>query len=1492
MKQEHWPYDIKTFTAGADSDTEPEFLGATDTGDYIDMQNGTPSSVGGKANGVRKIGGEVIVYPNNLPAGDYQCLIERQVLTYHVEAWADRNVVAPSLIRVNGTIVLQSSLFPITVLDPPQMPFNEKDGGGEICFTAKSFVPLVFNVKDLVDSLISDPNKYFSAFDPKLYDVNLYQNLDTPVYREHVNVGTGGGLPVGNVQYRIRLSTQAGDRTNFSIATPMIPVVENMSGSSDQYPYSKTYGNNPNPLLRTRYGIHLQFRVTNLFNYDFVEILRTSWSQGAGIGFNPTSQIVGRIDISPNEISIRDFVDPGDQNVDPPIPLAESDLTNQMTVLAGAKTGRFFDSRLVFSNIKTESKLTNLAFDQIDGSEVHPVIQNIGKPGFGDPYNFVNYRHYTHGERIGLAVNCFDGVFGSAFAQKVTNGTNVQIPNRRDIISSTTGLYSYGGTVKAATVEGTVDQTHEVFDLTQAESKSDTCSFKNIYRQGDTGAWGWKTKVKVTENCDEDVGAIRNHGAEVDVAGTLVYPFYHPYTPVQKNDSDVSGHNYVVDVEISKSNHLIGGNNADYRPAAFGPTYYSQGLLLAGVTNFPDWVRGFSVVRTDVAGRVLAQGLASYFMEPAEYNIVGNSKLCTKNKRKFFFFCPDIENGIVSADVTNDIIDNPEDYSLQFVSPLGFFSEAYNFEKDNDDPDRDRLVDMISYARVIRDVTGGQINPLEDVNMGIDGADGNRYIAYGKWRNTGQQPNTFNTIDGGNRIFSLKSASRITEGRGTYLSIEVDAADIYGVQGAGGDKDFDDQGVKDWTEPVYIVNIVRTGAEPKNEDITLYKQCHFQKMESVIGRGNNTPNQQYLLVDERWEDCISALTGTHPTAATDRFIYIKRTTGLVEQWINVTFKSPAQLTAIVTAIINTGNYFGATGVYRHINQSDRLFTIIFNQPGFYPGNGDLIMVRYDHTAPIRFWGGDATIGESIFAPIDRQADAYDKASNTQFAMGIGFPYRSIKLNPRHYVVLRTTGINRIQDEPWLKLGYFRQLCMMFTVESRSVLPYAFAEDYPLQYFPLINYVMRPNRWDITKSATDQNIYEQYSVDYGVDEITQWKWGGFRFRQNINPEHSNEPAKKYFSEPEFGFQEQTDFKYGNVWSLPRAVNVQNTPGIRTFPANNFFEIDDKSGEIKYLFSAITSKGDNLYVFTNNGTCLLLTGKSILSDLNAGQIAYMSTTSFISGQYWVSRTIGISDEMWKSVAESPIIVSDNGSTVQTRVDGCFFMNDMSMFLFVNNSHVDIGYNQYVRTVSEFISQVGPGHQTDICGVVNTDLAQYWIMVRNRGEEETWKVLMYNQLNSRWVGNNKFRFDKMAMSDDGLYGTRDGETYQLDNGFVMNGDPVELTIDFASSKDPVKPEEGPYNEKEFERVRINSEYTQKPTAVEFYDKAMNLLCFLDNSQGPLYLKRYDGWEQFIPRKLANTNGDRLRLQDRLLIVRVIHREQSPFNLVMAGIRSKPLK
>ena len=163
---------------------------------------------------------------------------------------------------------------------------------------------------------------------------------------------------------------------------------------------------------------------------------------------------------------------------------------------------------------------------------------------------------------------------------------------------------------------------------------------------------------------------------------------------------------------------------------------------------------------------------------------------------------------------------------------------------------------------------------------------------------------------------------------------------------------------------------------------------------------------------------------------------------------------------------------------------------------------------------------------------------------------------------------------------------------------------------------------------------------------------------------------------------------------------------------------------------------------------------------------------------------------------------------------------------------------------------------------------------------------KLYVYSQLGNHWLGAYDYRFDKYLTKDVEVYGMRDGETYKLDEGIEINGTNIVTELTGAVSGTPGI-------EQEFIDINMNTNGV-KPYKVEFYDEQMNLLCALEQSvQGPYYLKKYDGYRQFIPRKFAINEIDRKRVQGRLLIYRIIHNlAEEDFRVKSVVVQFKNIK
>lgn len=1481
MNQEHGGIDRKTFSEGASQDLSPELLGGSNKGVYYDSVNGRITSIRGNTGDWEKIFGEEMVWDNS-QSGDWHCMVSASINDDLFELWVKKDGTDDPYIVINGVIMGTSDKMPWLYDWPIQSDINESCIGGEIFLTDHNAFPSIFNIKDIKDNFIALTGKYFAFFNYDLYSTNLKTPLDSIVFDELVNVGGGGGLPVGSYQYSFRYVNESGDRTNFGPETPLIPVLSRYTSGSPIHPYSLTNITPPDPGINSPFGIKLRFRVTNESDYEFIEIRRVSYNSSIGVDTVPLGDIVGKIAILPGEVSVKVFVDPTNSNSS--LPLTEEDEVGNSMLIAKAKSVRYFDKRMVLMNYNTISKEASVNFKEYNGKKVFPMIENLGVQGHVNPKNHAYKKNYMSNDKYTFGVSMFDGVGGTGFVAEDIDLKNIVVPSRRHVLSGDSLAFSKGG-VSAVNTASTVSKTYEVFDHVNAVRKSDLNQFRNIANKGS----------KSLANINSAGRSGYTGTGKADDVG------YIPYRPTGPGDPN---HNFEFAV-----NPLASLNSSvDVTPTnkAFGLDYYTKGFVLGGLENIPTWAKSFSVVRSNRAKRVVCQGLAMYAMTPADYGLVWNNELAGKSKSKMWFHSPDLESGLVPESVINDMQSSPSNYKIQFVSPLGFFSEVYSF--DYKVGDRDQLIDMMSYARIIRDtgIPDDCINTGEDAAMGVSS-----HVAYNRYRNTSNPAGGgfFNHPDQGDRLATMTNFSSKTEGRGKFFEMSLDQ-DIYNINNTGGsgNRDFSEQGMKDWTEPFYIVNIIQEGVDVPDLDVnSYYSTHHYQKVDAIIGVGNGSADQSFELVDERWEDCIPALTLADFVPGTECFVYLI-INGIERAFLNVDYLSTAQKTVIINSISGTGSYTTPNGVvvegiYTHSQVGDIIY-INFDYSGTVPLLDEKIHVRYNNNIPIKFYGGDTVVSENTFAPIDKEAEISGNQKKEQFPFGIGFPYREYVLNPGHFVFKGGGWIlnEEIQDRDKLQLGFIRQMCMMYCAEASSPTNYSINGLYPGQYLPATNYVMRPNSirdkefesGDLDKIAENNDMQREYFDDY-PEEYMHWKWGGLRFIQNTNLNFAQRGPKKFFSKPKFGFVEKTEFCTGITWSLPRAVNQQDSPGLKTFLASNTYLTEDDSGEIKKAWDArVSSAGSNLYAICETGSVLLLTKKAILTNINGDDLAVTSTDDFISGEVWISRDIGSNGQMYRGMAEGGVVKRSDAGNVE--YDTLFIPNEHSVYKLFENTIKEILNDNYRKRLhpSLYAYSTGIGYPAnprptyEMTGHYNRLNNEYWLQLKDVSVDEELifpdKTFVFDNRTDRFIGRFDYMFDKYVLHNEKNYGFKDGRAYELEKGFIINGASINAQLTAFSSPDFGK-------EKEFIDIQVftGPRGTMKPSSVVFRDDQLNFLSSLNQGTfGPRYLKQYDGWWNQIPRKSVSKD----RIQYRIIFFDIFHNFDEPFKISGVDLKYKILK
>lgn len=421
--------------------------------------------------------------------------------------------------------------------------------------------------------------------------------------------------------------------------------------------------------------------------------------------------------------------------------------------------------------------------------------------------------------------------------------------------------------------------------------------------------------------------------------------------------------------------------------------------------------------------------------------------------------------------------------------------------------------------------------------------------------------------------------------------------------------------------------------------------------------------------------------------------------------------------------------------------------------------------------------------------------------------------------------------------------------------------------------------MRPNKWSTSNDGTahgmyvDNKIYaDEYEAAYG-DEFVNWIYGGFRFKPQTNIDYcQNQSNLNLSSVPQFGFTEQTQYCTRIIWSERRPFNVQNTPTVRTFPVENYFDISDDTGCIKFAWSALSSdKGNNLYAITDGGVCLLMVDKRIISEINANELATVgSDIGGILNQLWIDKTIGMFDETWRSWAEYSNVL--------------FFSNNIGAYMFTDNQLNNMTSGGFLELYNrKFVPNVLPLYGSKLTGGYNV-LTQEYIM-DSEAQEVSHSSLIYGTQQKMLQCQSSYNYDKYLYIGNKFYGMKDGKTYELGIGNQIDGEDMQCYVTGLSDKEI-------YSDKEFIRIRVNS--NSKPDKIYFYDSykkyvANNYSSVVDATVNPIAIKDYFGYECYIPRKMVAPNH---RQQGRVVLFKIVSTTDEDFLVTSTGVQYKALK
>jgi len=1495
LREELGRWIKKLFSKGANTDIEKDFL---PEGEYVNAQNMRTSSVTGAAASLEAIGGEELLYPAIPEDVSQVCIGAAHVFGHLVTFWAPRTETPnpDRRIEIDGVTMVRSPLIPYQWDRPLQIAVVEGDKGGVLYPVDGNSEPLRWDIGAIIAANASGSTEYTTSFSSDNVSVALTVPVEWP---EHVgNPIIGVGAPVGQYLFYLRWRTPSGDVSNSGPESPLIAVPKTQApiytiGIDDLYPGGQTAGGRADATSATQYGIALRFLVDNRQGFSEVEVCCRKFNLGLGVTDPGEDAVVARLGIIPGEFQYRDFVYPRDNNFYEVIPVDQRQV--QQVAVDRPKTVEHVDNRVIYANFFKKNRVADLVFRAVAGARMFPFTKRLFtwygggteqyNDGYSDPVNNTYGKSAMHNERYKPGLMFWDG--NSAKSPVVEIG-EITMPGRATRKAGDPLTYSDASIIRA---------NDECQDLSASGIPFDPVSPS------------FDVIVQGTMHKEPNVGG--PDFVNVAIAGGT----YNPWSPTDPIDPDFVRYRVPPNTQwrINETDYLAETGHI------FNPQIHALGIGIYGPSNLPEaasWAKVMTVMYPPPAGRVLLEGVGAYALTPEPaFNAIG------KASNALWCSFPDAESGAVNESVIQDIHNNPQNYQVR-LTPYAFKSEVYSYRMVDIPTPFAFGMDMVTYVNGQLDDGIGDfsINPGETPGtMGYQPTlsappSPTNYAGPGAYRHTPIQgvtdPNNQdysvfldpNNTDQGATLLGLAQFSIRQEGRGTVYDVRT-LENMYTLGGRGPGGNFTDDQTRRYHEGMYNIQIIRKDAVVQPLNVQQYRNTGTHIVVATEGRtialAQDLDTYDVELFHARKDDCVGYL-------ATDyRYCYIQEQGQPERRYLCVTNNAfvIANFAAVSADLIATGQWTTPDGtvidgVYDYIeNTSSGPHAVGYLRFGSYAGlprptQGARIAVKYDPQAPIRALGFDCSISHHAFAPVDRKFNGSlppDDPSQSALLGRTSLPYRGGVKNPGYNLPRGQNGSvyefepdnfpDNLSMRQWVVTGHVMSRTEIFKVGN----PLTTIEQDRFT-FPQQHYVIRS-----TAPSANNYFYSQYDQDY-QNEALWFNMGGFWVFPLYNGDYQKQPIITGVGVPLNGQGEglRTDYRCAYIASLRKDPLAEDTSNHRTFLEENIFPVSEENGQINRIMALDQGGFQQLWGWSEEGLHRVPYNKNILVGADGNLLATQGIENFWPREeIWIVRgSHGMPEQSWR------MSVKANAPVKSGDIDTAFWVDRVSAYQLIGGRVVDIARNQFLEELQPYLTSTPMDYSRRYTAAYNRKNGE-WIFGTGTNRAAVPFTYVFNGVARNWVGSFTYSFDQLLNVNTSLYGMRNGQTFELGKGYIINGETREAWLEtFVAA----------YPGRQCEMIAWRT-HPDRPDELRIYDKQHRLM--LTNNEaiqeaaeagtGQYWVMLVDSWQALMNSVDASyaalNNTPQQPPQDTGFYVRVFFRQPTPSRSTFVEVQIRPI-